>query len=219
NTRAAYPIEYIPNAKIPCVGPHPKNVILLACDAFGVLPPVSKLTMAQTMYHFISGYTALVAGTEEGIKEPQAAFSACFGAAFIMLHPTKYAAMLAEKMQKHGATGWLVNTGWSGGSYGSGNRIKLPYTRKIIDAIHSGSLLDVSYTKTEVFGLEIPTEVEGVPSEILQPKNTWSDENAYNNTLLKLAGLFKKNFEVFLDYKIGTDNNLTEEIAAAGPIF
>ncbi|GFP87526.1 phosphoenolpyruvate carboxykinase [atp], partial [Phtheirospermum japonicum] len=115
NTRAAYPIEYIPNAKIPCVAAHPKNVILLACDAFGVLPPVSKLTLPQTMYHFISGYTALVAGTEEGIKEPQATFSACFGAAFIMLHPTKYAAMLAAKMQMHGATGWLVNTGWSGG--------------------------------------------------------------------------------------------------------
>ncbi|KAF9588944.1 hypothetical protein IFM89_017623 [Coptis chinensis] len=219
NTRAAYPIEYIPNAKIPCIGPHPKNVILLACDAFGVLPPVSKLSLAQTMYHFISGYTALVAGTEEGIKEPQATFSACFGAAFIMLHPTKYAAMLAEKMQKHGATGWLVNTGWSGGSYGSGNRIKLPYTRKIIDAIHSGSLLNVNYAKTEVFGLEIPTEVEGVPSEILQPMNTWSDKKAYNETLLKLGGLFKKNFAVYLDYKIGKDNKLTEEIAAAGPIF
>lgn len=117
NTRAAYPIEFIPNAKIPCVGPHPKNVILLACDAFGVLPPISKLSLPQTMYHFISGYTALVAGTEDGIKEPTATFSACFGAAFIMFHPTKYAAMLAEKMQKHGATGWLVNTGWSGGRY------------------------------------------------------------------------------------------------------
>lgn len=123
NTRAAYPIEYIPNAKIPCVGPHPKNVILLACDAFGVLPPVSKLNLAQTMYHFISGYTALVAGTEDGIKEPQATFSACFGAAFIMLHPTKYAAMLAEKMQKYGATGWLVNTGWSGGRYARGTTV------------------------------------------------------------------------------------------------
>jgi len=219
NTRAAYPIEYIPNAKIPCVGPHPKNVILLACDAFGVLPPVSKLSLAQTMYHFISGYTALVAGTEEGVKEPQATFSACFGAAFIMLHPTKYAAMLAEKMLKHGATGWLVNTGWSGGSYGSGNRIKLPYTRKIIDAIHSGSLLETNYKKTKVFGLEIPTEVEGVPSEILEPMNTWADKNAYNATLLKLAGLFKKNFETFTNYKIGKDGKLTEEILAAGPIF
>ncbi|KAH9756008.1 phosphoenolpyruvate carboxykinase (ATP) [Citrus sinensis] len=174
NTRAAYPIEYIPNAKIPCVGPHPKNIILLACDAFGVLPPVSKLSLEQTMYHFISGYTALVAGTEEGVKEPRATFSACFGAAFIMLNPTKYAAMLAEKMQKHGATGWLVNTGWSGGSYGSGNRIKLAFTRRIIDAIHSGTLLEASYTKTPVFGLEIPTEIEGVPSEILDPENTVS---------------------------------------------
>ncbi|KAL0432634.1 UNVERIFIED_CONTAM: Phosphoenolpyruvate carboxykinase (ATP) [Sesamum latifolium] len=219
NTRAAYPIEFIPNAKIPCVGPHPKNVILLACDAFGVLPPVSKLSLAQTMYHFISGYTALVAGTEDGIKEPTATFSACFGAAFIMLHPTKYAAMLAEKMQKHGATGWLVNTGWSGGSYGSGSRIKLAYTRKIIDAIHSGALLEANYTKTEIFGLEIPTEIEGVPSEILDPANTWSDRNAYKDTLLKLGGLFKKNFEVFLNYKIGADNNLTEEILAAGPNF
>ncbi|XP_058069543.1 phosphoenolpyruvate carboxykinase (ATP) 1-like isoform X3 [Magnolia sinica] len=219
NTRASYPIEYIPNAKIPCVGPHPKNVILLACDAFGVLPPVSKLSLAQTMYHFISGYTALVAGTEEGIKEPQATFSACFGAAFIMLHPTKYAAMLAEKMNKHGATGWLVNTGWSGGSYGSGSRIKLMYTRKIIDAIHSGSLLNAKYKKTEVFGLEIPSEVEGVSSDILDPMNMWSDKKAYKDTLLKLAGLFKKNFEGFLDYKIGKDNKLTEEILAAGPIF
>ncbi|KAL6960815.1 Protein kinase C-like 1 [Sarracenia purpurea var. burkii] len=219
NTRAAYPIEYIPNAKIPCVGPHPKNVILLACDAFGVLPPVSKLSLAQTMYHFISGYTALVAGTEDGIKEPQATFSACFGAAFIMLHPTKYAAMLAAKMQEHGATGWLVNTGWSGGSYGSGNRIKLAYTRKIIDAIHSGSLLEASYKKTEVFGLEIPTEIDGVPADILDPVNTWPDKDAYNETLLKLAGLFKKNFEVFVNHKIGKDDELTEEILSAGPVF
>ncbi|KAG9439978.1 hypothetical protein H6P81_020143 [Aristolochia fimbriata] len=219
NTRASYPIEYIPNAKIPCVGPHPKNVILLACDAFGVLPPVSKLNLAQTMYHFISGYTALVAGTEEGIKEPQATFSACFGAAFIMMHPTKYAAMLAEKMQKHGATGWLVNTGWSGGRYGSGSRIKLAYTRRIIDAIHSGSLLNANYTTTEVFGLQIPTEIEGIPSEILDPVNVWADKEAYNDTMLKLAGLFRKNFEVFATYKIGTDSKLTEEILAAGPNF
>ncbi|NP_001296837.1 Phosphoenolpyruvate carboxykinase (ATP) [Zea mays] len=219
NTRAAYPIEYIPNAKIPCVGPHPKNVILLACDAFGVLPPVSKLNLAQTMYHFISGYTALVAGTEDGIKEPQATFSACFGAAFIMLHPTKYAAMLAEKMQKYGATGWLVNTGWSGGRYGVGKRIRLPYTRKIIDAIHSGELLTANYQKTEVFGLEIPTEINGVPSEILDPINTWTDKAAYKENLLRLGGLFKKNFEVFASYKIGDDSSLTDEILAAGPNF
>nr|CAB3501379.1 unnamed protein product [Digitaria exilis] len=224
--------SYIPNAKIPCVGPHPKNVILLACDAFGVLPPVSKLNLAQTMYHFISGYTALVAGTEDGIKEPQATFSACFGAAFLMLHPTKYAAMLAEKMQKYGATGWLVNTGWSGGRYGVGNRIKLAYTRKIIDAIHSGELLTANYKKTEVFGLEIPTEINGVPSEILDPINTlapsaailnctthWTEKAAYKETLLTLAGLFKKNFEVFASYKIGDDSSLTDEILAAGPNF
>uniref|UniRef100_A0A2N9IKB3 phosphoenolpyruvate carboxykinase (ATP) n=1 Tax=Fagus sylvatica TaxID=28930 RepID=A0A2N9IKB3_FAGSY len=217
NTRAAYPIEYIPNAKIPCVGPHPKNVILLACDAFGVLPPVSKLSLAQTMYHFISGYTALVAGTEEGVKEPQATFSACFGAAFIMLHPTKYAAMLAEKMQKHGATGWLVNTGWSAMVLG----IELSFLThgKSLTPYTPGSLLNANYKKTEVFGLEIPTEVEGVPSEILDPINTWPDKNAYNGTLLKLAGLFKKNFDTFTNYKIGKDNKLTEEILGAGPIF
>ncbi|XP_056852033.1 phosphoenolpyruvate carboxykinase (ATP) 1-like [Raphanus sativus] len=220
NTRAAYPIEFIPNPKMPCVGPHPKNVILLACDAFGVLPPVSKLNLAQTMYHFISGYTALVAGTEDGIKEPTATFSACFGAAaFIMLHPTKYAAMLAEKMKTQGATGWLVNTGWSGGSYGVGNRIKLAYTRKIIDAIHSGSLLNANYKKTDIFGFEIPTEIEGIPSEILDPVNSWSDKKAHKETLLKPGGLFKKNFETFANHKIGVDGKLTEEILAAGPIF
>ncbi|XP_022980952.1 phosphoenolpyruvate carboxykinase (ATP) [Cucurbita maxima] len=217
NTRAAYPIEYIPNAKIPCVGPHPKNVILLACDAFGVLPPVSKLSLAQTMYHFISGYTALVAGTEDGVKEPSATFSACFGAAFIMLHPSRYAAMLAEKMKRHGATGWLVNTGWSGGSYGSGNRIKLAYTRKIIDAIHSGALLEANYTKTEVFGLEIPDAIEGVPAEILDPVNTWSNKDAHKETLLKLGGLFKKNYEGIHAYQVQRDSKLAEEILAAGP--
>ncbi|KAJ7294723.1 hypothetical protein O6H91_14G002500 [Diphasiastrum complanatum] len=217
NTRAAYPIEYIPNVKIPCVGPHPKNIILLACDAFGVLPPVSKLTLAQTMYHFISGYTALVAGTEDGIKEPQATFSACFGAAFIMLHPTKYAAMLAEKMKKHGASAWLVNTGWSGGRYGVGRRMKLSYTRKIIDAIHNGSLLNTNYTQTPIFGLHIPDCVDGVPSEILHPESMWTDNKAYTETLHKLAGLFKKNFENFMDYKVGNDSKLTEEILGAGP--
>ncbi|KAG0490230.1 hypothetical protein HPP92_007093 [Vanilla planifolia] len=218
NTRAAYPIEYIPNARIPCVGPHPKNVILLACDAFGVLPPVSKLNLAQTMYHFISGYTALVAGTEDGIKEPQATFSACFGAAFIMLHPTEYAMMLADKMQRYDATGWLVNTGWCGGRYGVGSRIKLANTRRIIDAIHTGKLLDVTYRKTDVFGLEIPTAVDGIPLEILDPMNAWEDKQAYGETLLKLGGLFKKNFDVFANYSINGDTKLTEEILAAGPI-
>ncbi|KAL4179958.1 hypothetical protein AMTRI_Chr13g89810 [Amborella trichopoda] len=198
-------------------GTPPKECYPFGMGCLWILPPISKLSLAQTMYHFISGYTALVAGIEDGIKEPTATFSACFGAAFIMIHPIKYAAMLVEKMQKHGATGWLVNTGWSGGSNGSGNRIKLSYTRKIIDAIHSGILLNANYIKIDVFGLEIPTDIEGVPSEILQPMNTWSDKNGYNDTLLKLAGLFKKNFEVFTNYKIGEDNSLTEEILAAGP--
>ncbi|KAH9295400.1 hypothetical protein KI387_038988 [Taxus chinensis] len=217
NTRASYPIEFIPNARIPCVGPHPKNIVLLACDAFGVLPPVSKLTLAQTMYHFISGYTALVAGTEDGIKEPKATFSACFGAAFIMLHPTKYAAMLAEKMLQHGTTAWLVNTGWSGGSYGVGKRIKLAYTRSIIDAIHNGSLLKANYNQTSIFGLNIPEEVEGVPAEILRPENMWVEKDVYVETLVKLAGLFKNNFLKFLDYNVGNDTKLTEQILSAGP--
>ncbi|BFI10943.1 phosphoenolpyruvate carboxykinase (ATP) [Marchantia polymorpha subsp. ruderalis] len=219
NTRAAYPIEFIPNAKIPCVGPHPKNIILLACDAFGVLPPVSKLTLAQTMYHFISGYTAVVAGTEDGVKEPTATFSACYGAAFIMMHPTKYASMLAEKMQKHGATAWLVNTGWSGGGYGVGSRMRLAYTRSIIDAIHDGSLLDAEYVDTPIFNLHVPKAVAGVPTEILQPQNSWKDKDAYNASLKKLAGLFQKNFKNFSDYEVGGDSNLTHEILAAGPII
>lgn len=216
NTRAAYPIEHISNARLPCVGPHPKNVILLACDAFGVLPPVSKLTLEQAMYHFISGYTALVAGVEDGVKEPRATFSACFGAAFIMWHPTKYAAMLAEKMREHGATAWLVNTGWYSGSYGTGQRMKLSHTRKIIDAIHDGSLLDAAYSKTPIFGLQIPDRVEGVPSEVLTPENTWADKEKYNATLNKLAGLFVDNFKKFATYSCG-DKELTAAILAAGP--
>ncbi|CAI5522678.1 unnamed protein product [Closterium sp. Naga37s-1] len=217
NTRAAYPIEYIPNAKIPCVGPHPRNVILLACDAFGVLPPVSKLTLPQTMYHFISGYTALVAGTEEGIKEPQATFSACFGAAFIMWHPIKYAGMLAQRMHENGTSAWLVNTGWSGGSYGVGSRMKLAYTRKIIDAIHNGSLASATYTPTPIFGLQVPDHVDGVPQEILEPQNMWTDKGAYNATLTKLGGLFNANFSKFTESMSGVDTTLAQQILSAGP--
>ncbi|KZV24945.1 phosphoenolpyruvate carboxykinase [Dorcoceras hygrometricum] len=186
------------------------------------IPPVGSVMFSSDGRFVVVGNmdNTVVAGTEEGVKEPQATFSACFGAAFIMLHPTKYAAMLASKMQKHGATGWLVNTWWSGGSYGSGSRIKLAYTRKIIDAIHSGSLLKANYRKTEVFGLDIPTEIEGVPSEILEPMTTWPDKKAYKDTLLKLGGLFKNNFEVFVNHKIGKDGTvLTDEILAAGPAF
>ncbi|GBG64526.1 hypothetical protein CBR_g45222 [Chara braunii] len=217
NTRASYPIEHIDNARIPCVGPHASNVILLTCDAFGVLPPVSKLTLAQTMYHFMSGYTALVAGTEVGVKEPKATFSACFGAAFIVWHPAKYASMLAEKMQKHGATAWLVNTGWVAGSYGTGYRMKLPHTRKIIDAIHDGSLLQAKYASTDVFSLAVPDHVEGVPDEVLMPQNMWPDKELFDTTLKKVGGLFKANFKKFEDYTVGGDKKLTEEILAAGP--
>ena len=210
NTRAAYPIEYIPNAKIPCVGGHPQNIILLTADAFGVLPPVSKLTPEQTMYHFISGYTAKVAGTEMGVTEPQATFSACFGAAFIVWHPSKYAELLAEKMAQHGTSAWLVNTGWTGGPYGVGSRIKLQYTRSIIDAIHNNDLDNVEYITDPIFGLAIPTSCPNVPDELLIPKNTWSDVAAYDAQAQKLANLFIKNFE---KYKEGS----SETILNAGP--
>lgn len=210
NTRASYPIEYIPNAKIPCVGSHPKNVILLTADAFGVLPPVSRLTPAQAMYHFISGYTAKVAGTEMGVTEPKATFSACFGAAFMVWHPSKYAELLAEKMETHGATAWLVNTGWTGGPHGVGSRIKLKYTRAIIDAIHNGDLDDVEYNTDPIFGLAVPTSCPNVPDEILTPKNTWADKEAYDAQAVKLANLFTKNFKA---YEAGS----SEEIINAGP--
>jgi phosphoenolpyruvate carboxykinase (ATP) len=211
NTRCSYPIEYIPNARIPCVAGHPKNVILLTADAFGVLPPVSRLTPAQAMYHFISGYTAKVAGTEVGVVEPEATFSACFGAAFMVWHPTVYAELLADRMRAHGATAWLVNTGWSGGSYGVGSRIKLPYTRAIIDAIHSGSLARAPFVKHPVFGVEVPTACAGVPSSILDPRSTWADARAYDKTAHRLARLFTKNFEKYADHA-------SADLLAAGPV-
>lgn len=210
NTRASYPIEFIPNAKIPCVGGHPSNVIMLTCDAFGVLPPVSKLTPEQAMYHFISGYTAKVAGTEMGVTEPQATFSACFGDVFMVWHPSKYAELLAEKMEEHGATAWLVNTGWTGGAHGVGSRMKLKYTRAIIDAIHDGSLDNVETVIDPIFGFEVPTTCPNVPDEVLIPKNTWADKDAYDAQAVKLAELFNKNFE---QYKEGS----SEAIINAGP--
>ena len=210
NTRAAYPVEFIPNAKIPCVGAHPNNVILLTADAFGVLPPVSKLSPEQAMYHFISGYTAKVAGTEVGVNEPEATFSACFGAAFIVWHPSKYAEMLAERMERHGASAWLVNTGWSGGPYGVGSRIKLKYTRAIIDAIHNGSLDNVPTLTDPIFGLAVPTSCPGVPDEILTPRHTWADAGAFDLQALKLANLFRDNFA---QYEAGS----SPAIIAAGP--
>ncbi|MDX1943939.1 MAG: phosphoenolpyruvate carboxykinase (ATP) [Pirellulaceae bacterium] len=210
NTRASYPIEFIPNAKTPCLGGHPRNIIFLTCDAFGVLPPVAKLTPAQAMYHFISGYTAKVAGTEVGVRDPEATFSACYGAAFLVWHPMKYAQMLADKMEQHAADAWLINTGWTGGPYGVGNRIRLAHTRAIIDAIHGGQLAKSPTSTEPVFGLAIPTACPGVPGEILTPKNTWSKPSAYDTKALHLAKLFQANFR---QYSAGT----TAEVQAAGP--
>jgi phosphoenolpyruvate carboxykinase (ATP) len=210
NTRAAYPIEFMPNAKIPCVGPHPRNVIFLTCDAYGVLPPVSRLTPAQAMYHFISGYTARVAGTEEGVKEPQATFSACFSAAFLVRHPTVYAEMLAAKLRAHGAQTWLVNTGWSGGAFGVGSRMKLSYTRAIIDAIHSGALADAPTAMDPIFRLAVPTRCARLPEQILQPRQTWPDAAGYEQAAKKLAAQFRQNFTKYAD-------QASEEIKSAEP--
>ncbi|MEY4483579.1 MAG: phosphoenolpyruvate carboxykinase [Verrucomicrobiota bacterium] len=211
NTRGAYPIEFIQNAKIPCIADHPTDVIFLTCDAFGVLPPVSSLSPAHAMYHFISGYTAKVAGTEMGVTEPQATFSPCFGGPFLVWHPTKYAELLAGKMLKHNARVWLVNTGWAGGAYGSGMRISLKNTRAIIDAIHSGALANAKTERDPIFGFDVVTEVPGVPSEILLPRQSWYDPAAYDVMAKKLAGLFNKNFET---YAAGA----SEEVRAAAPV-
>jgi len=210
NTRGAYPITFIQNAKIPCVAGHPTDIIFLTCDAFGVLPPVSKLTEAQAMYHFISGYTAKVAGTEVGVTDPETTFSSCFGAPFLVWHPAKYAELLAEKMEEHGTDVWLVNTGWSGGAYGVGARINLPYTRAIIDAIHSGELKSAPTELDPVFGLQMITEVSRVPSEILKPRDTWADKEAYDATARRLAGLFRENFEKYAEH-------CEPEVCEAGP--
>jgi phosphoenolpyruvate carboxykinase (ATP) len=210
NTRASYPIEYIDNAKIPCVGGHPRHVIFLTCDAYGVLPPVAKLTPAQAMYHFISGYTAKVAGTEVGVQEPQVTFSPCFGGPFMVWHPTKYAELLASKLRTHGAQTWLVNTGWSGGPYGVGSRMKLSYTRAIVDAIHAGALDNVATIEDPIFGVAVPTACPNVPAEVLIPRNTWKDQGAYDRTATKLAQLFRENFRKY-------EQGASAEVKAAGP--
>ena len=210
NTRGSYVLDGIPNAKLPALGGHPKNVIFLTADAFGVLPPVSKLTPAQAMYHYISGYTAKVAGTEVGVKDPEPTFSPCFGGPFLVWHPTKYAEMLAERLKKHDAQTWLVNTGWSGGAYGVGSRIKLKYTRAIIDAIHSGALANVATQVDPVFGLEVPTECPGVPAEMLAPRNTWADKAAYDDKAKKVAQLFRDNFKKY-------EAQASPEVRAGGP--
>ncbi|MGE4546900.1 MAG: phosphoenolpyruvate carboxykinase (ATP) [Desulfurella sp.] len=197
NTRASYPINYIPNALKEGVGPHPKNIIMLTYDAFGVLPPVSKLTTQQAMYHFISGYTAKVAGTEAGVEEPTAVFSTCFGAPFMVLPPTVYAKLLGEKIQKHSVNCWLVNTGLNGGPYGVGKRISISHTRAIIRAILNNELNDVDYEVLPIFNLHIPKICPEVPSSILNPRQSWKDKDAYDAQLKKLALAFKKNIESF----------------------
>ena len=210
NTRVSYPLDYISNAIEPSIGGLPKNIFFLTCDAFGVLPPISKLTPGQAMYQFISGYTAKVAGTEAGVTEPKSTFSACFGAPFLPLHPGKYAEMLGKKMQVHKVNVWMINTGWTGGPYGIGNRMKLKYTRAMISAALEGKLSNVEYDFHPIFGMAVPQECHGVPSEILNPRNTWADKNAYDEKANFLAALFTKNFEKYKD-------GVTAEVLAAAP--
>jgi len=212
NTRAAYPIFHIDNAKEPSYGGDPKNIFFLTCDAFGILPPISKLTKAQAMYHFISGYTAKVAGTEVGVTEPQTTFSACFGRVFLPLHPTKYAELLGKKLEMHKDVNvWLINTGWSGGAYGTGSRMKLSYTRSMITAAMNGELNNVEYHAHPTFGILIPQSVPNVPAEVLNPRDTWADKEAYDKKANELAQLFVKNFDKYA-------SQASDEILSAAPV-
>jgi phosphoenolpyruvate carboxykinase (ATP) len=210
NTRVSYPLNYISNALEPSIGNTPKNIFLLTADAYGILPPISKLTAGQAMYQFISGYTAKVAGTEDGVTEPKATFSACFGAPFLPLHPGKYAAMLGQKMKDHDVNVWMVNTGWSGGPYGVGKRMKLSYTRAMITAALEGKLAGATFEPHPIFGMLMPTSCEAIPSEILNPRNTWADKNDYDTKAKQLAKLFINNFEKYA-------SGVSEEILAAAP--
>ncbi|MCA1650528.1 MAG: phosphoenolpyruvate carboxykinase (ATP), partial [Acidobacteria bacterium] len=210
NTRGAYPIEFIDNHLPSGQAGHPRHIIMLTADAFGVLPPIARLSPAGAMYHFLSGYTAKVAGTEKGVTEPKATFSTCFGAPFMVLHPTVYAKFLGERIARHNARVWLVNTGWSGGPYGVGARMKIAHTRAMIRAALTGLLDDVSYDTDPVFNLDVPRSVPGVPSEVLKPRNTWPDQAAYDEQARKLAGMFTENFRAFED-------DATPEVAASGP--
>ncbi len=210
NTRISYPLHYIHNYVPDARGPHPRNIVFLTADAYGVLPPISRLTPEQAMFYFLSGYTAKVAGTERGVKEPQPTFSACFGAAFLSLHPGVYADMLGKKLAEHGSRVWLVNTGWTGGPYGVGSRMKLSHTRAMVRAALAGELDEVETTEVPFFGLRVPTSVPGVPSEVLQPRETWADREAYDAQARTLAEAFQKNFEQFAD-------RVPEEVRSAGP--
>ena len=210
NTRGSYPIDFIDNAKIPCVTGHPKHVIFLTCDAFGVLPPISRLSPEQAEYHFISGYTAKVAGTEVGVTDPEATFSPCFGGPFLVWHPGRYAELLSQKLQSHGSQVWLINTGWSGGAYGTGTRVKLAYTRAMVAAIHGGLLENAKVEQDPFFGLEMIVECPGVTGDILVPRNTWSDGAAYDQTAGRLVGLFRDNFKLY-------ESGVRQAVLDAGP--
>ncbi len=210
NTRAAYPLEFIGNADPTGMTTHPKNVVFLTADAFGILPPISRLTRAQAQYHFISGYTAKLAGTEIGVTEPRATFSAGFGAPFLPRHPGEYARMLAERLEHHQVPVWLVNTGWTGGPYGIGERMSIDHTRTMVRAALNGELQNVSYETDPIFGVEVPTTVPGVPAEILRPRNTWADPDAYDAKARELASMFAENFGDYAD-------GVSEDVRAAGP--
>src|SRR4051812_17022218 len=211
NTRAAYPIDFIANAIPSGQGGQPKNIVMLTADAFGVLPPISRLSSAAAMYHFLSGYTAKVAGTEKGVTEPKATFSTCFGAPFLPLAPGRYARMLGDRIATHNARVWLVNTGWTGGAYGVGKRMKIAHTRAMIRAALSGELDGVGYEKDQVFNLDIPTSCPGVPSDVLKPRDTWSSGAAYDEQAAKLAKMFVENFKTF-------EQGVSPEVRAAGPM-
>jgi len=210
NTRVSYPLHFISNALEPSIGKTPKNIFFLTADAYGILPPVSKLSTGQAMYQFVSGYTARVAGTEAGVTEPKPAFSACFGAPFLPLHPGEYASMLGKKIRAQKVNVWMINTGWSGGAYGTGSRIKLPYTRAMITAALEGKLDNVEYEAHPVFGMMMPKTCPGVPSEILNPRNTWADKDEYDTKAKDLAKQFIKNFEKYA-------SGASEETASAAP--
>lgn len=200
NTRATYPVEHIPNCIIPGIGSHPRHVVFLACDAFGVLPPIAKLSPQMAMYHFLSGYTAKLAGTEVGVDEPEATFSTCFGAPFMPLHPTVYAKLLGERLSRHKTDCWLINSGWSGGAYGEGSRMKIEITRALLSAAFDGSLAGVKYEADPIFNLLVPASCPGVPADILVPKNTWRDKQAYERKARELASRFVANFAKYADY-------------------
>jgi phosphoenolpyruvate carboxykinase (ATP) len=210
NTRGSYPITQIPNAELSGQGEHPKNIVMLTADAFGVMPPIAKLTPEQAMYHFLSGYTAKVAGTERGVTEPQATFSACFGAPFMVHHPSVYGELLRKKIAEHKVNCWLVNTGWSGGPYGVGSRMKIAYTRAMIRAVLNGKLASIPTEPDANFRIHVPTVCPDVPKEVLKPRNTWKDGAAYDQKARDLAERFKKNFKDF-------ESQVTREVREAGP--